>query len=1223
MSRTRGTDRFFLAGRFAQWSGLAVLKISRKRWILVPLGSLLVLSAFLLLLSPLWIPPAARWAVKGSGLQWEEAEAVGFQRLVLQEVRFKGDGLTARLDRISVPQPLPWIAGLLGWRTLPVAEGGTLRIQMQRADPGQTANVPGPELLAPIHSALQSALPWLPVVTLEQLEQVNHPGRTVAALSGIQWNGRLISATVPASGPVPSFRLSAWIGEDTLRLAAVENGTSFALRAGMIAEPRAEGLRLSGEVVSRDVPLRFQAFLPAGQWVPQSASLETTRWPVPEVWKRSAQALPDKLLADLRFASNGPAFEADLDLRAPDPGTLSGTARLKLAGNLQQVWVNALHADLGWLKADLSDPVTYRYRDGTLSGETRFELVADLDAQDFLPAGGRLAARAHLKSLREGSPVASLEVSGTNLSVMDFQLHSAEASGSYRLESREMSFEGAFQLDPSGLLPAGFPGRLEGPAPGTFRISGDPADLQHAGTLEGVSLVTETLQRLNLSLDWQGRGMTDLQGSLALESGSGARLLLQGSIENPDTGEPRLEIRSLTHSGGGLPDLALAESIVLERATGTALPFTLSRPLVLAGPAMRLEAALEAEAGQLQLRAEALPSELAALWLLQPPPPFQLARLDLQIGLERPVLAGQIRLDMESRIVDESLGRFQLEGSFAADGMALDRVRAALDGVPFLEGRARIPATLSLGENGLVFAGLSGEPLQGAFNMEVDPELVMKFQDIPGIRHLGEARLDLSLGGTLKAPTGTLEARLSRSALLEALDSRFAGTDLRDLRLQLSLTPEYIEIAEAEARLGEGVLSATGRIPLNRIRAIGRAGREADWPALLEAADLDLEIRQLTARSVSGWIPGFMREDGRLAGRVRLRPGEPATGFLNLNGFGLRPTLALQTVEDIAASLDLKGRRLSLTGASARIGDGSLGMEGWIDFTEPRHPEYEITLASKQAPILRTPDLLIRADLDLQLSGGQPGSPGRIQGSVALQDSMLLLDLDPLAAKTAGQDFPSPPFFQVKEEPFSSWELDVTISGDKALRLRSQYARAEVSVQADLDGTLGQPVWTGNVFATEGYLDFPGARLSLSRSDIFVTLDRPASLQLDINATGRSASTILSLRVRGTARDPLVELATTPELSNARAFQLLATGSLQGGGADSLGLYLGRSLFGPSATANPLLDRLRVEVGRDLTESGQKTLDVYFRLTDSLRLHGEYDKYDAHNLDLEWEVFSR
>jgi len=272
---------------------------------------------------------------------------------------------------------------------------------------------------------------------------------------------------------------------------------------------------------------------------------------------------------------------------------------------------------------------------------------------------------------------------------------------------------------------------------------------------------------------------------------------------------------------------------------------------------------------------------------------------------------------------------------------------------------------------------------------------------------------------------------------------------------------------------------------------------------------------------------------------------------------------------------------------------------------------------------VRTPDLLLMADVDLGLERADPGAPATLSGIVNIRDSVLIMDFDPLAARTAGGGMARPPFFSVEAAPFADWLLDIDIRGEEALRFRSQFASALVSADLHLGGTLADPVWVGRVTSTEGSLLFPGTRLSLSRGEVFITRERQESLQLDVNTIGQVASHILSMRVQGTANNPQVELASTPALSNARILQLLATGSLERGGLGSVGLYLGRGLLAPSAGGDSFLDRLSVEVGRDISETGRNTIDVFYRFSERLRLHGQYDKYDAQNIDLEWEVFSR
>ena len=313
---------------------------------------------------------------------------------------------------------------------------------------------------------------------------------------------------------------------------------------------------------------------------------------------------------------------------------------------------------------------------------------------------------------------------------------------------------------------------------------------------------------------------------------------------------------------------------------------------------------------------------------------------------------------------------------------------------------------------------------------------------------------------------------------------------------------------------------------------------------------------------------------------------------------------------------------MTISEAGATVGNSRVGLSGFVDLADFHNPAYRVSIKGQRTPLLRTPDLLLHGDIDLVLDSTAPSRPAKLSGNIRLRDSVMLMEIDPMAARTAGQELPKPPFFNITRDPFAEWILDVDISGEDFLRFRSPYAKALVSVQMDLTGTAANPIWVGEVFTTEGTVDFPGLRMAISRSDIFITRERQDTLQLDINAIGQVASYVVSLRVEETIDEPHVEFATTPNLSNTQILHLLATGSTEGSNFSSVGLYLGRGLFDPGAN-NSLWDRLSIEIGRDISETSKDTLDLFYDITDRWRLHGQYDKYDAQNLNIEWEAFSR
>ncbi|MGB0744174.1 MAG: hypothetical protein ACPGSB_06580, partial [Opitutales bacterium] len=87
--------------------------------------------------------------------------------------------------------------------------------------------------------------------------------------------------------------------------------------------------------------------------------------------------------------------------------------------------------------------------------------------------------------------------------------------------------------------------------------------------------------------------------------------------------------------------------------------------------------------------------------------------------------------------------------------------------------------------------------------------------------------------------------------------------------------------------------------------------------------------------------------------------------------------------------------------------------------------------------------------------------------------------------------------------------------------------------------------------------------------------------------------------------------------------RLLSTGSTSGGGAGSVGLYLGRGLLGAGGMNESFADRITIDVGEERTRSGKNTLGVRYDVNDDVYLQSEYDVYDSYNTDLLWTIFEK
>ncbi|MFW6218059.1 MAG: translocation/assembly module TamB domain-containing protein, partial [Verrucomicrobiota bacterium] len=121
----------------------------------------------------------------------------------------------------------------------------------------------------------------------------------------------------------------------------------------------------------------------------------------------------------------------------------------------------------------------------------------------------------------------------------------------------------------------------------------------------------------------------------------------------------------------------------------------------------------------------------------------------------------------------------------------------------------------------------------------------------------------------------------------------------------------------------------------------------------------------------------------------------------------------------------------------------------------------------------------------------------------------------------------------------------------------------------------------------------------------------------------KTGSYVVTMEVENTLSDPHVSFHSTPELANAQIVRLLATGGTSSGGAGTVGLYLGKGLLGAGGMNGGLSDKLTVDVGEDVSREGKNTVGIRYDLGGDTYLKGEYDVYDAYNLDLVWSLFKQ
>ncbi|NDV62874.1 hypothetical protein G0Q06_10465 [Puniceicoccales bacterium CK1056] len=1156
---------------------------------LVVFGVLILVGAFLLL-SPLWLPVAGASFAKRHGIEWKTAQADGYSTITLADLRYKGGAIEAELDLLKVPQPFPWLKGLFVSGRPALMTAGNLKLLIGQSDAGKGSSVSLLDQIMETERVLKKLLPYVPAIEMESANLRIEASGIETTLRELRLKDDAFAATSSPVDLLPAMTLRLFLAEGRTYMAARNalDGDEFLLRA----------------------------FLKSGGGSPE-------------------------------FLVNARAGLGELI----GPTEKESRLILKLAGGPESFSLQEFQIRSSWLVGDLSNPVNFNYASKTFAGSAELELVADLGMQGWIPSSGIIKARVTVlppgleetdlrfslngkKLVFQDIPIAELLCTGSLdypvLYVSNSRLRLDEDStlsieGNGNIDKRELDGRASFALSPAWLERLSLPVLVNEPVSGGFEFSGPLPSPRHSGWLDSLALTVEGMPALTTHFTWQGTGLESVSLEGQLESGKGGQLELGLRVEKPEEGDRIavfLDKATLGHSD--FPAYILQSPVSAYFRMGEQTVLDSIGPVELKSPKGRLAGHYNLDTMTGSISGDHLDLNVFEAWTLKEFPPLIIDGFEFSVETVSPHL--QASFDLSLRGTDALVDDLSLHGvgHIDASGLELSLLEGLVGGTRFCSGRGRIPLLIHPAGNGGSgsYSLIRDGALAGNLTAEISGDLLDDFPQIPFLDLFQGSRLDLGLGGTIESPDAALEMTLQRLDVLGMVSDKLDGLVFENVELALTLNPQLLEIQTLQATINNGRVDIGGSVPTEYVQEQLEAGR-FDWRMLLERAVLVASLKDFRAAEFPSYLPAYLRPKGVLGGSIELGQGLAFSGNLELTGFGLRPTLYSQPVEQIQLGLRIDNTILHINQASAMLGDSLVNLAGHIDFNDFVDPLYSIRLTGKRVPLLRTTDLLLLSDLDLKLEQHDAKTPAILSGDMHLRDGVLLMDIDPLGARTSGKGLPKPPFFSITTNPFAGWNLDVSLSGENAVRFKSQFMNALLSVRADLSGTLENPVWVGEVRTTEGRIAFPGTNLTVSHGEFYITREQQDTIQLNVNTIGQTASYVISMRIGGNVEDPQVSFASTPALSNAQIFQLLATGSLDRSGVGSFGMYLGRGMFAPGGGREGLLDRISVEVGRDISESGLNTIDVFYDLSDRFRLHGQYDKYDAQNLDLEWEVFSK
>ena len=370
-----------------------------------------------------------------------------------------------------------------------------------------------------------------------------------------------------------------------------------------------------------------------------------------------------------------------------------------------------------------------------------------------------------------------------------------------------------------------------------------------------------------------------------------------------------------------------------------------------------------------------------------------------------------------------------------------------------------------------------------------------------------------------------------------------AGLHLADLRLQYhgrtiaSREPVVAELTGERVTIRSFYLGEPGTE--NELVVSGAVGLNAGAP-------LDLRFQSTIAASWAElFLPDYKIQGALdLLGAVRGTADSPVlsgTGEVR-NAQVIVPDLA-QAFEDISGFLSFNRDRIFLDELHARLGGGTLLASGSLDLPRPdRHLAYRLNVSARDIS-LRFPEFLLnRGNAELALISSDLGR--QVVGQVDLERSLYVEDVPVDLVQFIQRLFQRQRLELAETNDFeATTQLNLTIRGPGALRVRNNVANLQGDVSLTARGTLARPVIFGEVDLNPGgTLVFNDNQYEVQRGTLTFSNPNRIDPVIDLVAQTEVQGFNITLNLGGTLDRPDINFSSDANLADLEIVSLIATG---------------------------------------------------------------------------------
>jgi translocation and assembly module TamB len=494
----------------------------------------------------------------------------------------------------------------------------------------------------------------------------------------------------------------------------------------------------------------------------------------------------------------------------------------------------------------------------------------------------------------------------------------------------------------------------------------------------------------------------------------------------------------------------------------------------------------------------------------------------------------------------------------------------------------------------------------------------------------------MNLSGTWLKPLGQVSVR---------------AKNLMVPQLQGVLPPEPLTLDSVFSLQGDRLLLQRGRFS-----SASWAGEfSGQWFALPPLPELlthfpsqlpgSLAINGAVRMADIGWLASKSKSLRRVSGRLettfslRGKAAQPQlSGEFALENGSLRfADSTLPVLDKLHGKAKFAGDTITLHTLQGLLGGGPFTVAGTVDLAGEK-TRFDCTGKGRNLLLFRDADLRIRGDADLHLTGLL--SKLNLSGDLVVTDGRYTKKFDFLGllkgTARPGGDIGLLQALALPDPPFRDMVLQIKISAARPFLIRNNLANASLRPDLLLGGTGELPVLIGRIFVDPSRISLPAGRLAIESGVITFPENNPDRPTFDLTAKSRMAGYDISMQIQGTSEEPVITLSSQPPLPDSDLMLLVLTGQppVTGTGTGrrsvagmNMAVYLGRGLLadwfglGGSDSDESILERFELDIGRQISSSGQNTMEAQFRMVEGLLLSGdrlfitsERDMYDNYNM---------